>query len=188
MAALRRDQRMQLVKHDIAQILEETPRVGRGDEQRELLRRGEQYVRRRQLLALALVRRRIAGAGLHRDGQAHLADRLGQVALDVDGKRLERRDVERVDAAMRLARPALGLIGELGQAGQEAGERLAGACRRDQQHRAAGLRLAQKLDLVRTRRPAALREPFYERIGQNGGGGPNVEAELARHAKDVARR
>ena len=42
-----------------------------------------------------------------RDRQAHLADRLAEVALDVDGQRLQRRDVERVDAAMRLARLAL---------------------------------------------------------------------------------
>ena len=40
--------------------------------------------------------RRVAGAGLDADRQAHLGDRLLEVARDVDGQRLQRRDVERV--------------------------------------------------------------------------------------------
>ena len=35
-------------------------------------------------------------------GQAHLRHRLGQIAGDIDGKRLQRRDVEGVDAGLRL--------------------------------------------------------------------------------------
>ena len=41
------------------------------------------------ILPLALGGRRIAGAVLDADRQAHFADRLHQVALDVDGKRLQ---------------------------------------------------------------------------------------------------
>ena len=67
MAALGGDQRMQLVEDDIAQVLEEALGVRRGDQQRQLLRRGQQDVGRVELLALALVRRRVAGAGLDRD-------------------------------------------------------------------------------------------------------------------------
>ena len=144
MPALRGDQRMQLVEHDVAQIREEALGVAGRDQQRQLLGRGEQDVGRRELLALPLVRRRVAGAGLHGERQAHLADRLAEIALDVDGQRLERRDVERVDAAMRFAGPALRAGGQLGQRRQEAGQRLAGAGRRDQQHRLAGLRRASR--------------------------------------------
>ena len=43
---------------------------------------------------------------------------------------------------MRLARLRFGRVGEIDQRRQEAGERLAGAGRRDQQHRLAGLRRA----------------------------------------------
>ena len=91
-------------KHDVAQILEEAPRVRCRDQQRQLLGRGEQDVRRLELLALPLVRGRVAGARLQRHRQAHLADRLAEIALDVDGQRLQRRDVERVDAATALRR------------------------------------------------------------------------------------
>ncbi len=52
------------------------------------------------------------------------------------------------------------------EAGQEAGQRLAGAGRRDQQHRAAGPRFRQKFQLMRARRPAAAREPADEPLGQ----------------------
>ena len=38
---------MQLVEHDVAQVLEETLGIRSGDQQRKLLGRGEQYVRRR---------------------------------------------------------------------------------------------------------------------------------------------
>ena len=45
-------------------------------------------------------------------------------------------------------------------------QRLARAGRRDQQHRAAGLRLGEQLELMRARRPAAAGEPARERLGQ----------------------
>ncbi len=66
-AALRRDQRMQLVKHDPAQRREQIPPVGAGKQKRELLRRRQQDVGRMVALAGALRRRRIAGAGLDAD-------------------------------------------------------------------------------------------------------------------------
>ena len=189
MAALRGHQRMQLVEDDVAQILEEALRVRGRDQQRKLLRRGEQDVGRHELLALALVRRRVAGARLQRQRQAHLVDRLGEVALDIDGQRLQRRDVERVDAAPGFAGLALRPIGQIGQRRHEAGQRLAGAGRRDQQHRFSRLRLGQQLDLMRARRPAALREPSYELVRQDRGRRSQVGfgLELARHASEVAR-
>ncbi len=51
------------------------------------------------LLALAFRRRRVAGTRLQPDRQLHLAHRHLQVAGDVDCERLQRRDVERVQAA-----------------------------------------------------------------------------------------
>ena len=188
MAALRGHQRMQLVENHVAQAGEEPVGGRRGDQQRQLFGRGEQNVGRVDLLALPLVRRGVAGAGLDGHRQLHLADRLAEIALDVDGQRLERRDVERVDAAMRLPGPPLRPRGERGQRRQEAGQRLAGAGRRDQQHRLAGLGLRQQIDLMGARRPAALHEPFQEWLGQQGGGSLGLEADLARHASEVARR
>ena len=198
--------------------------------QRELLGRGEQDVRRVAALALALRGRRVAGAGLDADRQAHLGDRRLEVARDVDRERLERRDVERVQPALaaqiaaggderrvaglpscanasvtacarclsvpsplwgrdgrgviRIAAtpsPALPQGGrersvvarahrvrcaQLHQRRQKSRQRLAGAGRRDQQHRAAGPRLGQQLELMRARRPAAAREPARERLRQ----------------------
>ena len=71
------------------------------EQQRKLLRRREQNVRRIAALALALRCRRVAGARLDADRQAHLRDRLFEIARDVDRERLQRRDVERVQAAAR---------------------------------------------------------------------------------------
>ena len=99
-AALRGDQRMQFVEHDAPERAEQVRRVGRGEEQRKLLRRGQQDVRRVAPLALALRCRRVAGAGLDPDRQRHLGDRALQVARDVDRERLQRRDVERVQPAL----------------------------------------------------------------------------------------
>ena len=57
-------------------------------------------------------------------------------------------------------------LAQLHQRRQKSRQRLAGAGRRDQQHRAAGARLRQQFELMRARRPAALREPARERLGQ----------------------
>ena len=97
-AALRGDQRMQFVEDHALQRAEQIRRVGGGEQQRELLRRGQQNVGRIAALARALRDRRVAGAGLDPDRQAHLGDRRFEVARDVDRERLQRRDVERVQA------------------------------------------------------------------------------------------
>ena len=56
--------------------------------------------RRIAALALALRGRRVAGARLDADRQPHLRNRRFEIARDVDGERLERRDVERVQPAV----------------------------------------------------------------------------------------
>jgi hypothetical protein len=58
---------------------------------------------------------------------------------------------------------------KIDQRRQKACERLPGAGRRDQEHEFTGLRPCQKLELVRTRLPALLGEPFQERPGQSYG-------------------
>ena len=186
MAAFRSHQRMQFIKHDVTQVAEEPLGIRGRDQQGKLFGRGQQDVRRRQLLALSLVDGRVAGARLHGNRQTHLADRLAEVALDVDGERFQRRDIERVDATMRLARLALRPHRQIGQRGQEAGQRLAGAGRGDQQNRFSGLGAGEQLDLVSARRPAAFREPVKERLREKGGGVLGREAGLLRHASEVA--
>ncbi len=79
-------------------VLEEAFGFLIGEQKRYLLRRRQQDIGRIELLALSLGVRRIAGAVLDGDGQAHLPYRLHEVALDIDSKCLQRRDIERVDA------------------------------------------------------------------------------------------
>ena len=98
-AALRGHQRMQLVEHDAFQGRKQKRRVVGRQQQRQLFRCGQQDVRRVAPLPLPPRHRRIAGAGLDLDRQAHLGDRRLQIARDIDRKRLERRDVEGVQAA-----------------------------------------------------------------------------------------
>ena len=66
-AALRDDERMQLVEDHRREPREEAPRILRRDEKRHLLRRRQQDVGRIELLPLALVDRRVAGARLKPD-------------------------------------------------------------------------------------------------------------------------
>src|SRR5262245_11701024 len=153
-------------------------------------------MRRVASLPLAPGGRRVAVAGLYPDRQRHLGDRRFEVARDVDRQRLERRDIERVQpalaakvaaggdelAGLRLPRgtsawAANGFV-ELHQARQEARQRLAGAGRRDQQHRAAGTRLGEQLELVLAWRPAAARKPAGKRFRQRSSG---VERQLHIH-------
>ena len=65
-------------------------------QQGELLGRRQQDVGRLLDLPGALVGWRIAGSRLDTDGQPHLAHRGFEIAGDVGGKRLERRNIEGV--------------------------------------------------------------------------------------------
>ena len=72
-AALGGDQRMQFVEHDALKRAEQIRRVGRGQQQGELLRRGEQNVGWVTALSLPFGSGRVAGAGFELHGEAHLA-------------------------------------------------------------------------------------------------------------------
>ena len=163
-AALGRRQRVDLVENDGVEVGEQIGAVGVAEQQRQLLRRRHQDVGRRAPLPRAARHRRVAGARLGADRQLHLRDRRRQVARHVDGQRLQRRDIESVQTA-----PAVGAraLRQAHQAGQEAGERLAGPGRRDQQ---GGAPLPGRFDqgqLMRPRGPPACGEPRGERLGQS---------------------
>ena len=112
-------------------------------------------------------------------------DRLHQVALDIDGKRLQRRDVERVDAGEGGAGRDPAAAGEIGQRRQETGERLAGAGRRDQQRAFAGLGAGEQFQLMGARAPALFRKP-----AEKGGGKarPRVGVDLVHGVNVVQMR
>ena len=67
------------------------------EQQRQRFRGGQQDMRRLDPLACLAVRRRITRPRLYANGQAHFLNRHEQIAADVGGKRLKRRDVERVE-------------------------------------------------------------------------------------------
>ncbi len=161
---------MKLVEDDVFQVLEEALGFAVCQKQGDLLRCRQQYIRRVQLLALTLGIRRVAGAVLDRDRQAHFGDGLRQVALDIDGQRLQRRDVERVDAGKGGTRRDLAAAREVGQRRQEPGERLAGAGRRNQQRALAGFGTGQQFKLVGARAPALFRKPAEKGCRQGKAG------------------
>ena len=160
-AALGAGQRVQLIDHDAAEMAEDLLRVGVGEHQRQALRRRHQDLRRLGPLALALGGGGVSRAGFGADRQAEFGDRAFQVALDIDRQRLQRRDIEGVQALARAFR-------QVDQAGQETGQRLAAAGRRDQQGVRAVPRGLQHLDLVGVGRPAAIGEPAQE-VGRQQG-------------------
>jgi hypothetical protein len=99
-------------KDYIAQIGKQPLGMGVGDQQRHLFRRRQQDIGRVGALACPFGLRRVAGPGFDPNRQAHFLDRFRQVAFDVDGQCLERRDVQRVQrpgtggARLGLAAPA----------------------------------------------------------------------------------
>ncbi len=162
-AAFRFGERVDLVDDHAGEAAEDLRGFGVGQQERERFRRGQQDVRRVGPLARALRRFRVAGAVLDADGETHLRDRSLQIAADVGRERLERRDVERVQARR-------GIGPERDEARKEPGQRLAAAGRRDQE-RGGLVARGQKRQLVRMRRPAAPREPVggeSRKIGLRG--------------------
>jgi len=162
---------MQLVDNDGLEVAELRRRVGIGQQQGEALRRRQQNVGWFAALALTFRLRRVAGAGLQGHRQVHLGNRRFEIAVNVDRQRLQRRDVERVEASLT------GGLGNLDQGRQEAGQRLAAAGGRDQQSVAPGACRRHHLHLVRMRGPMAVGEPIPEDRGQSVSGG---------HARGVA--
>ena len=162
---------MQLVEHDPPERAEQERRVVGGQQQRELLRRGQQDIRRIAPLPLPPRHRRIAGAGFHLDRQPHLGDRRFEIAGDIDRQRLQRRDIEGMEALAGRAtcsRHEAGCRAQFHQRRQEPGQRLAGAGGGDQQRRAAGTGLRQQCKLMGARRPAAAGEPARKNLRQIG--------------------
>ena len=158
-AALAGREGVDLVDHDGAEIGEQGEAVRMAEQQAQRFGRGQQDLRRPHPLARLAVGGRVAGPSLDPDGEAHLGDRSQQIALHVDRKRLQRRDVERVQT---VGRP----LDQLGEAGQEAGQRLPRPGRRDQQRALPGPRRRQHFELVPARRPALAGEPADQRLGQ----------------------
>src|SRR5581483_2729460 len=97
----------------------------------------DEDVRRFAEHRLALALRGVAGAHRHRQIGADAAQRHAQVAVDVVGEGLERRDVDEADvplaATPRIPVPLAWLAGQLVDRPQERGQRLARPRRRGDQ-------------------------------------------------------
>jgi hypothetical protein len=148
-----------LVDHDRAHPREQGRALGIGDQQAERFGRRQQHLRRPDSLPRLAVRGRIAGAGLDANIEAHLGNRVQQIALHVHRQRLQRRDIERVKPVRRP-------LDQFGQARDESCERLARAGGRDEQSMAACARGRQHIELITARSPALRREPVGKEPGQ----------------------
>src|SRR3546814_9548642 len=83
------------------------------------------------------------------------SDRAEEIALDVGGERLERRDIEGME-------PVRGIRSEIDKARQKARERLARAGCRDEQRMLAALRYREHLGLMPPDPPARSEEHTSE--------------------------
>ncbi len=119
-AALGSGQRVHLVHHHGGQPGKHRWRVRQRQQHRQALRRRQQHIRRINPLPRAPIGRRIAGARLDGDGKPHLLDRPQQIARDVGGQRLQRTDIQRMDAG----------AGRFRQAPPASAETPPGSCRR----------------------------------------------------------
>jgi dTDP-4-dehydrorhamnose reductase len=161
-ATLGARQGVRFVDHHGLEAREDLRGLRIAHQERQALGRGQQDVGWAFLLALTAVLRRVAGARLDGDVEAHFGDRHFEVALHVDGERLQGRDVERVERA--LFRRGAG--SEIEEAREEAGERLAGACRRDQERGFALRRECRERKLMRAGMPTPGGEPAGEERGE----------------------
>jgi hypothetical protein len=152
-------ERMQFVDHNPLEGLEDSWRVFVGEEKGEGFRRGEQDMRRVGALAAALGVGGVAGAILDPDWQARAFDGGAEVAADVGGEGLERRDVEGVQALGRG-------LAKLGQGGQETRQRFAAAGWGDEEGGGGGSAVKHGL-LVRVEGPATGGEPVGEGFGKD---------------------
>ena len=150
-----------LVHDHRAQARKKPRRIRLRKHQHQAFRCGEENIRRGAALAGALCRRCIACAAFNRDGKPHLRDGPHEVALNVVGQRLQRRDVKRVDAlCARLV--------NVDERWQEARKGLAAAGRRDEQRRLPRAERLQHRALIGMRLPAAAREPGFHIRRQAG--------------------
>lgn len=93
---------MNLIHHNPLQSLENTWCIFVTQQQGEAFGGGQEDMGRVGALAAALGVGGVAGAVLDANGQARALNRAAQVAADVGGQRLERRDVEGVQAGNRI--------------------------------------------------------------------------------------
>ncbi len=163
--------RVDFIDHHPLQPREHPPGVLVGQEQRQAFRGGQQDMRRIGALAFLARGGRVAGPVFDAQVQAHVGDRPGQVAGNIRRQRLERRNVESVQARRRFFR-------QFDQGWQESCKRLATAGRGDQQERRR-LRAFEQVKLVRMRLPAASGEPVLEE-GRQPGHGPSLAAPAPR--------
>jgi len=154
-AALGAGERVHLVHDQGREAAEHRRRLWQRQQHRKAFGRSKQDVRWGLALASAPVGRRIAGPGFYRNGKLKALDEGHEVAGDIGRQRLQRTDVERVQARTRIGC-------QLDQRRQETGECLPAAGRRDQQHAFARGRRVQHGELMRPRLPASGREPGSE--------------------------
>ena len=109
----------------------------------------------------------VAGAVFDADVEACAFDRGAQVAADVGGQRLQRRDVEGVQAGGRGC-------AKFGKRGQEPGKGFAATCGGDQERGGIGC-TGQHVKLVRVQVPAFGGEPVCE-----GGGEREHQCKIGR--------
>ena len=118
----------------------------------------QQDMRRVGTLAFLAAGGGVAGPVLDPDGQLHLVYGRAQVAFYVGGKRLERRDVKRMQ-------PVVVSIGQFDQSRQKPRQRLAASGGGDQQKRRI-IGAGQHRLLMRMHEPATAGEPFRKNRGQ----------------------
>src|SRR5262245_21662944 len=101
-----------------------------------------------------------------------------EIARNIDSKRLQRRDVQRMQALgadnrlagrIQISRTNATLV-QLNQRRQKAGQRFPASSRRNQQCGSPRLDPGQELELMRARLPATSSEPALEDVGQSRSG------------------
>jgi hypothetical protein len=146
-----------------------------GEHQVERLGGGDEDVRRLAQHLLALLLGGVAGAHSHLELRSDPPQRRAQVAVDVVGERLQRRDVDEPDAPVPAV---LGrrLGGELIDPVQERGQRLARSRRSGDEHVLAGGDRRPRLLLRGGRTGERPREPVARALAEHVEGRHQIES------------
>ncbi len=157
--ALARRKSVDLVDDNTLEVFEQFEAVGVRQQEGQAFRCRQQHMRRTATLTFLAIGRRVAAAGFDLDGESHLLDRRDEIALNIVGKCLQRRDVEGMQPLRRI--PALQpRRRECSQSRQKPCKCLACACVGNKHGMPPVIARRQHFGLMPPHAPIAPGEPF----------------------------
>ncbi len=125
--------------------------------------------------------RRVACPRLDGDVETHFLNRHCQIAMNIDSKCLERRNIKRVNTTLRHTRFFAATPLQINQCRQKTSQRFTCASGGDQQRGLPLFCTRKQLQLMGARRPALFRKPFHKTVWQMESCSLRSRGQVQRH-------